>query len=38
MPYTAIQQLDLVKANKIKLINKIDTLLGKSSGLAWDSS
>ena len=38
MPYTAMQQLDLIKINKIKLINKINTLLGKDSGLAWDSS
>lgn len=38
MPYTAMQQLDLIKTNKIKLINKINTLLGKDSGLTWDSS
>lgn len=37
MPYTAMQQLDLIKANKIKLINKLNTLLGKDSGLTWDS-
>ena len=37
MPYTALQQLDLIKANKIKLINKINTLLRKDSGLTWDS-
>ena len=38
MPYTAKQQLDLIKANKLEIINKINELLGKDSGLTWDSS
>ena len=33
MPYTAKQQLDLIKANKLEIINKINELLGSDSGL-----
>ncbi len=38
MPYTAKQQLDLIKANKLEIIDKINELLGEDSGLTWDSS
>ena len=38
MPYTAKQQLDLIKANKLEIIDKINELLGENSGLTWDSS
>lgn len=37
-PYTAIQELDLVKANKIKLIEKINALYETDTGLSWTST
>lgn len=33
MSYTAIDELDLIKANKIKLIEKINELLGVETEL-----
>ena len=37
MAYTAKQQLDLIKANKLEIIDKINELLGEDSELTWDS-
>ena len=36
--YTAIQELDLVKANKIKLIDKLNELYGYDTQLTWTST
>ena len=36
--YTAIQELDLVKANKIKLIDKLNELYGYDTQLTWNST
>lgn len=38
MSYTAIDELDLIKANKIKLIEKINELLGVETNLTWTST
>lgn len=36
--YTAIQELDLIKANKIKLIEKLNELYETDTGLSWTST
>ena len=38
MSYTAMQQLNLIKENKIKLIDKLNELTGVTSSLTWTST